>query len=46
MIASVWYLEKIGTAPIIIDRLSRWVQAFTTPRMSRVVAVGFPHYPT
>ena len=38
------HTEKIGTAPIIIDRLSRCMQAFDMPRMSRVVAIGLPHY--
>lgn len=39
-------LEKIGTAPIIIDRLCRCMQAFGMPRISRVVVIGFPHHPT
>jgi len=38
--------EKIGTASIIIGRLSRCMHAFGMPHMSKVVAIGFPHHPT
>ena len=37
---------KIGTAPIIIHRLSRCMQALGMPRMPRVVAIGFPYHLT
>jgi len=37
--------KKRGTAPIIINRLSRCMQAFGMPGISRVVAIDFPHYP-
>ncbi len=38
--------EKTGTAPIIINRLSRCIQAFGIPRILRPAAIGFPHHPT
>ena len=37
--------RKTGTPPIIIDRLSRCMQAFGMPRISIVVVIGFPHHP-
>ncbi len=37
--------RKIGTAPIIIDRLSRCMQALGMSGISRVVVIGFPHHP-
>ena len=40
------HTEKIGTAPIIIDRLSRCMQAFGMLGISRVVTIGFSHHPT
>jgi len=39
-------MGKIGTTPIIIDRLSRCIYDFCMPRISRVVVIGFPHHPT